>query len=183
MKEIQIISTCSVGASSNSNNGNKFISQNIEMTPWDLQFLLVDTIQKGLLFNKPTPQQQNTLVKSLNSISLVDHLKGTGRFFTTKNPNDETLTSFSIICNNSGDEFTHAIAPYLTVKEILESRYVPPINSSMSHSVGDGTCFWHFFNSWSQISRGFEFRKMVDDEKLFVCMELPNIEGKDFSSQ
>ncbi|KAF3625502.1 hypothetical protein FXO38_29742, partial [Capsicum annuum] len=100
------------------------------MTPWDLQFLLVDTIQKGLLFNKPTPQQQYTLLKSLNSISLVDHLKGTGRFFTTKNPNDETLTSFSIICNNSGDEFTHAIAPYLTVKEILESRYVPFFHST-----------------------------------------------------
>lgn len=177
------------------------------MTPWDLQFLLVGTIQKGLLFiKKPSPQQQDTLVKSLinsDSVSFVDHLKASlsrtldffpplaGRFSATKNPDDNTITSFSITCNNSGAEFTHAIAPELAVKEILESCYVPPIVHSlfplnkirnmecvtkpllgvqvtelvdgyfigctMSHSLGDGTCFWHFFNSWSEITRGFEY--------------------------
>lgn len=188
MEEIQIISTCLVKASSNSNNGNNQIPQNIEMTPWDLQFLLVDTIQKGLLFNKP-----------FNSSSLVEHLKLSlsrtlnffpqlaGRFSTTKH---DTTTSFSITCNNSGAEFTHAIAAGLKVKKIFESRYVPrivhsffPLNKvrnvecvtkpllgvqvtelidgyfigcTMSHSLGDGTCFWHFFNSWAEITRGFE---------------------------
>ncbi|CAN4095581.1 unnamed protein product [Withania somnifera] len=173
------------------------------MTPWDLPFLLTGTIQKGLLFKKPTTEQQNTLVKSLDSLSLVNHLKSSlsrtldffpllaGRFSTTKNPDDDTLTSFSITCNNSGAEFTHAIAPDLTIKEIVESCYVPPIvhylfplnkmrnmecvtkplfgvqvtelvdgyfiGCTMNHSIGDGTCFWHFFNSWSEISRGLEF--------------------------
>ncbi|XP_006342478.1 uncharacterized acetyltransferase At3g50280-like [Solanum tuberosum] len=248
MEEIQIISTCLVRASSNSNNGgNKHISQNIEMTPWDLQFLLVETIQKGLLFKKPTPQQQNNLVKSLNSLSLVDHLKASlartldffpplvGRYSTTKNPNDNTITSFSITCNNSGAEFTHAIAPELTVKEILESCYVPtivhslfPLNKvrnmqcvtkpllgvqvtelvdgyfigcTMSHSLGDGTCFWHFFNSWSEITRGFElisqfpalerwfpqninppiyFPLELVDEKLYECIDMPILKERIF---
>ncbi|KAH0705125.1 hypothetical protein KY290_009820 [Solanum tuberosum] len=247
MEEIQIISTSLVRASSNSNNGNKHISQNIEMTPWDLQFLLVETIQKGLLFKKPTPQQQNNLVKSLNSLSLVDHLKASlsrtldffpplaGRYSTTKNPNDNTITSFSIACNNSGAEFTHAIAPELTVKEILESCYVPtivhsffPLNKvrnvqcvtkpllgvqvtelvdgyfigcTMSHSLGDGTCLWHFLNSWSEITRGFElisrfptferwfpqnvnppiyFPLELDDEKFNECMEMPIVKERVF---
>ncbi|KAG5573678.1 hypothetical protein H5410_063444 [Solanum commersonii] len=247
MEEIQIISTCLVRASSNSNNGNTHISQNIEMTPWDLQFLLVETIQKGLLFKKPIPQPQNNLVKSLNSLSLVDHLKASlsrtldffpplaGRYSTTKNPNDNTITSFSIACNNSGAEFTHAIAPELTVKEILESCYVPtivhslfPLNKvrnvqcvtkpllgvqvtelvdgyfiacTMSHSLGDGTCLWHFLNSWSEITRGFElisrfptferwfpqnvnppiyFPLELDDEKLNECMEMPIVKERVF---
>ncbi|XP_059287051.1 uncharacterized acetyltransferase At3g50280-like [Lycium ferocissimum] len=252
MEEVQIISTCLVGASSNSSNGSKLISQNIEMTPWDLQFLLVDTIQKGLLFKKPTPQQQeknNTnMFKSLTStVSLVDHLKTSlsrtldffpplaGRFSATKNPNDDSITSFSITCDNSGAEFTHAIAQELTVKEILESCYVPtivhslfPLNKvrnmqcvtkpllgvqvtelvdgyfigcTMSHSVGDGTCFWHFFNSWAEISHGFEFISRfpvltrwfpeniktpiqlplkLDDEKLYECMELPPLKERIF---
>ncbi|KAL3351413.1 hypothetical protein AABB24_019815 [Solanum stoloniferum] len=247
MEEIQIISTCLVRASSNSNNGNKHISQNIEMTPWDLQFLLVETIQKGLLFKKSTPQQQNNLVKSLNSLSLVDHLKASlsrtldffpplaGRYSTTKNPNDNTITSFSITCSNSGAEFTHAIAPELTVKEILESCYVPtivhslfPLNKvrnvqcvtkpllgvqvtelvdgyfigcTMSHSLGDGTCLWHFLNSLSEITRGFElisrfptferwfpqnvnppiyFPLELDDEKLNECMEMPIVKERVF---
>ena len=247
MEEIQIISTSLVRASSNSNNATNHIFQNIELTPWDLQFLLVETIQKGLLFNKPTPQQQINLVKSLNSGSLVDHLKDSlsrtldffpplaGRFSTTKNPENNTITSFSITCNNSGAEFTHAVAPELTVKEILESCYVPtivhslfPLNKvrnvqcvtkpllgvqvtelvdgyfigcTMSHSVGDGTCFWHFFNSWSEITRGFElisrfptlerwfpqninppiyFPLELDDEKLYECMEMPILKERIF---
>ncbi|GMI66024.1 hypothetical protein like AT5G67150 [Hibiscus trionum] len=30
------------------------------------------------------------------------------------------------------------------------------IGCSMNHSVVDGTSFWHFFSSWSEISRGFD---------------------------
>ncbi|XP_009625193.1 uncharacterized acetyltransferase At3g50280-like isoform X1 [Nicotiana tomentosiformis] len=250
MEEVQVISTCLVGAasklSSSNNNGNNTTISQIEMTPWDLQFLLVDTIQKGLLFRKPTPQQENTLFKSLSSLSLIDHLKTSlsrtldffpplaGRFSTTKNANDDTI-SFFITCNNAGVEFTHAIAPELTVEEILESCYVPPIVHSlfplnkmrniecvtkpllgiqvtelvngyfigctMSHSVGDGTCFWNFFNSWSEISSGSEFISRLpvlkrwfpenikppihlplnlEDQELYECMELPPLKERIF---
>ncbi|MCD7448230.1 hypothetical protein HAX54_039991 [Datura stramonium] len=237
-QEIQIISTCLVKATSKSID-NKLNSQNIEMTPWDLQFLLVDTIQKGLLFKKPTT--------TFDSTSLIDHLKSSlsrtlhffpplaGRFFATKNPDDNAITSLCITCNNSGAEFTHAVAPKLTAKKILETCYVPtvvhylfPLNNvlnvqcvtkpllgvqvtelldgyfigcTMSHSAGDGSSFWHFFNSWSEITRGFEFISRypilkrwfpeninppiyfplkLDDEKLYECMELPILKERIF---
>ncbi|KAE8695333.1 HXXXD-type acyl-transferase family protein [Hibiscus syriacus] len=45
------------------------------------------------------------------------------------------------------------------------------IGCSINHSVVDGCSFWHFFNSWSEISRGFDYisklpvfnRPVVDD--------------------
>ena len=30
------------------------------------------------------------------------------------------------------------------------------IGCTINHTVADGTSFWHFFNSWSEISRGFD---------------------------
>ncbi|CAN4105205.1 unnamed protein product [Withania somnifera] len=191
MEEIQNISTCLVGASSISNNGNKLISQNIEMTPWGLQFLLVGTIQK-----------EYSLVKSLDSLSLVDHLKASlsrtldffppqARLFsTTKNFDDHTITSFSITCNNSGAErflescYVPTIVHYLlplnklrnmqcVLKPLLGVKVTQLVDGyfigcTMSHSLGDGTCFWHFFNSWSEISCGFEFGSPYPDlEKWF----------------
>ncbi|XP_060182315.1 protein ENHANCED PSEUDOMONAS SUSCEPTIBILITY 1-like [Lycium barbarum] len=232
MEEIQVISTCLVGATSNnesiSDNNTPKVSK-IEMTPWDLQFLLLDTIQKGLLFHKPKE----------NNTSFIDHLKTSlsrtlhffpplaGRFSTVKNDCDDTV-SFFINCNNAGVEFTHAVSPKLTVSTILDSKHVPKIVHSlfpsnntrnfecvtkplfgvqitelvdgyfigctMSHSLGDGTCFWHFLNTWSEISRGYEVisksavleryfpEKMddpihlplkLDDEKLFEKFEVP----------
>ncbi|KAF3663450.1 putative histone-lysine N-methyltransferase EZA1-like [Capsicum annuum] len=204
------------------------------MTPWDLQFLRLDTIQKGLLFHKPKQENTNT-----SKSSLVDRLKESlsrtlhffpplaGRFSTIENTDDDTV-SFFINCNNAGVEFTHASAPKLTVSAILDSTRVPlivhhlfPLNNirniecvtkplfgvqitelvdgffigcTMSHGLGDGTCFWHFFNSWSEISRGCQIISKIpvferyfseemktpihlplklDDEKLFEKFEVP----------
>ncbi|KAF3661277.1 putative histone-lysine N-methyltransferase EZA1-like [Capsicum annuum] len=204
------------------------------MTPWDLQFLRLETIQKGLLFHKPKQENTNT-----SKSSLVDRLKESlsrtlhffpplaGRFSTIENTDDDTV-SFFINCNNAGVEFTHASAPKLTVSAILDSTRVPlivhhlfPLNNirniecvtkplfgvqitelvdgffigcTMSHSLGDGTCFWHFFNSWSEISRGCQIISKIpvferyfseemktpihlplklDDEKLFEKFEVP----------
>ncbi|KAL2522737.1 HXXXD-type acyl-transferase family protein [Forsythia ovata] len=36
----------------------------------------------------------------------------------------------------------------------LEDGYF--IGCSMNHCIADGTSFWHFFNSWSEISQGFD---------------------------
>lgn len=42
----------------------------------------------------------------------------------------------------------------------------------MTYSLGDETCFWHFFNSWFDISRGYEIISIISvlesyfDEKL-----------------
>ncbi|BFG38841.1 hypothetical protein CerSpe_251150 [Prunus speciosa] len=47
------------------------LTQRIELTPWDLQLLLLDHIQKGLLFHKPksSTYEQDPIT------SLTEHLK------------------------------------------------------------------------------------------------------------
>ncbi|KAM3379657.1 hypothetical protein P3S68_012071 [Capsicum galapagoense] len=219
MEEVQIISNCLVGATSNESISPAKDMSKIEMTPWDLQFLLLDTIQKGLLFHKPKEENHNT-PKS----SLIDHLKESlsrtlhffpplaGRFSTIENMDDETV-SFFINCSNGGVEFTHASAPKLTVSAILDSTRVPlivhhlfPLNNirniecvteplfgvqitelvdgffigcTMSHSLGDGDCFWHFFNSWSEISRGCQIISKIPvferhfPEEMKIPIHLP----------
>ncbi|PSR88243.1 Transferase protein [Actinidia chinensis var. chinensis] len=166
----------------------------IELTPWDLRLLLVDQIQKGLFFLKPTPSQEKELLAN----NVVDNLKisfsrvleffppHTGRFGITQN--DDGTSSFFIDCNNAGAQFIHAVVDTLTVNYILEPVNVPrvvhsffPLNGvcnykgisepllavqvtelidgffigcTMNHSVADGSSFWHFFNSWLEISHG-----------------------------
>ncbi|KAM3266729.1 hypothetical protein P3L10_003724 [Capsicum annuum] len=127
MEDIQIISTCLVGATSN----ESFSHKNIEMTPWDLSFLRLGTNQRGLLFHKPR-QENNNIPKS----SLIDHLKESlsrtldffpplaGRLSSVKSTNDDTI-SFFINCNDAGVEFTHASAPKITVSAILDSTWSP----------------------------------------------------------
>ncbi|GLT70677.1 hypothetical protein SLA2020_427390 [Shorea laevis] len=167
-------------------------AQRIELTPWDLQLLLVGPIQKGLLFYKPKPQQVQagpSLIRHLNaSLSCtLDHFPPlAGRFVATEHGDD--TTSFYINCNNVGALFVHAIADGVSISDIIEPLYVPsilhsffPLNGvknidstsepilgvqvtelvdgifigcTMNHTVCDGTSFWHFFNSWAEISRG-----------------------------
>ncbi|XP_059276403.1 uncharacterized acetyltransferase At3g50280-like [Lycium ferocissimum] len=235
MEEVQIISTCLVRSTSNesiSDNNTPKVSK-IDMTPWDLQFLLLNTVQKGLLFYKPKEEKNTLVIKS----SFIDHLKTSlsrtlhffpplaGRFSAVKNADDDTV-SFFINCNNAGVEFTHAVSPKLTVSAIHSSSTLItlfPLNNvlnvecvtkplfgvqvtelvdgyfigcTMNHSLVDGTSFWHFFNSWSEISRGYEviskfpvleryfLDKMevpihlplkLDDEKLFEKVEVPTL--------
>ncbi|KAM3266738.1 hypothetical protein P3L10_003733 [Capsicum annuum] len=131
MEEVQIISTCLVGATSNESFSTPKNISKVEMTPWDLQFLLLDNIQKGLLFYKP--KTENTNNNSLvTKSSLINHIKTSlshtlhffpllsGRFSAVKKTKDNTV-SFFINCNNAGVEFIHANAPSLTVSTILSS--------------------------------------------------------------
>ena len=172
-------------------------TRRIELTPWDLQLLLLGSIKKGLLFLKPTPGPEENGLQTMTAI--VGHLKTSlsrtldffyplaGRLGTTVNEDDDT-TCFFIDCNGAGAQFIHAAAGGVTVADILDPVYVPKIVSSffpldgvqnyhgvtqpllavqvtelvdgicvgctLNHVVGDGKSFWHFFNSWSEISRG-----------------------------
>ena len=67
MTHICFKSSSTIRAAVSPNESNR----RIELTPWDLQMLLVNHIQKGLLFFKPTPSQEEELQGS----SVVDHLK------------------------------------------------------------------------------------------------------------
>ena len=168
----------------------------VELTPWDLQHLLVDYLLGGLLFHKPKPQEEEP------EKALIDHL-GTslsrtldlfaplaGRLDTIEHE-DKTTLLFFIDCNNTGALFVHAVAEKVTISDIIEPVYVPAIFYSffqldevknidctskpllavqitelvdgifivctINHSAVGGDSFWHFFNSWSEISRGSGF--------------------------
>ncbi|KAK4437057.1 putative acetyltransferase [Sesamum alatum] len=186
MANIDVVSSCLVPTAS-----NEISMPRLELTPWDLPFLLLDPIQKGILFYKPKSQDFQTIIHHLKtSLSrTLDFLPPlAGRLGTIEN--DDNTTCFFIDCNNAGVEFTHAIVGAMSVSDILGPTYVPQIVSSLfplngvvncegvskpllavqvtelvdgffigcaaNHAVIDGTSFWHFFNSWSEISRGLE---------------------------
>lgn len=200
MAGIRLISTSTVKAASHK---LEHPTQRIELNPWDLQLLLVDPIQKGLLFHNPkTSQAKESESESESEITLlVHHLRTTlsltldfftplaGRLATIENKDNNTISYF-IDCNNAGAQFVHAVTN-VSVADILEPVYVPlqlvnsffPLNGvrnfegiskpllgvqitelvdgifigcTINHTVVDGTSFWHFFNSWSEISRGFD---------------------------
>ncbi|KAG5532517.1 hypothetical protein RHGRI_026964 [Rhododendron griersonianum] len=194
MAEVRSISTTTVRTASPVGES----VDRIELTPWDLQLLSLGPIQKGLLFLKPTPSQQEQLQRSTTTTTIVDHLKSSfshaldffpplaGRLGITEH--DDSTSSFFIDCNNAGADFIHAVVDNVTVGDVLDPIYVPrivhsffPLNGlpnyegiskpllavqltelvdgffigcTMNHAVVDGSSFWNFINSWSEISRG-----------------------------
>lgn len=69
MSGIRVVFTSTVSAANHKDSSSV---QRVELTPWDLQLLLVDPIQKGLLLHKPktTTTQANEIENSL-----IPHLK------------------------------------------------------------------------------------------------------------
>ncbi|GFP87482.1 uncharacterized acetyltransferase at3g50280 [Phtheirospermum japonicum] len=106
----------------------------MDLTPWDLQLLLLGPIQKGILFHKPELE---------NTTNIIDHLKNSfsrtldffpplaGRIGTVSNNNDDKTTFYFVDCNNAGAEFTHASASTVSVSDISEAKYIPEIVSSL----------------------------------------------------
>ncbi|KAK6930442.1 hypothetical protein RJ641_004536 [Dillenia turbinata] len=113
-EDIYIISTSTVYPATYKDSTQ---AQRIDLTPWDLQLLPVDYIQKGLLFLKPAPD-------TLKDYSPIHHLETSlsraldaffplaGRLSVVQN-NDNTVTYF-INCNNTGAQLIHAIAANIT---------------------------------------------------------------------
>ncbi|KAJ7951032.1 HXXXD-type acyl-transferase family protein [Quillaja saponaria] len=126
MTDIQVVSThcvCHIEGVCQSHKDR------IELTPWELQFLLIHPIQKGLLFHKPPPSSM--------IVNVIEHLKQSlsstlnifyplaGRF--VKVQNEDNTTHFFVNCTNAGVEFVHAVADGVTVSDILDPIYVPEI--------------------------------------------------------
>lgn len=55
------------------------------------------------------------------------------------------------------------------VNELVDGYF---IGCTMNHSVVDGSSFWHFLNSWSEISRGFETISRLPVYKRFFPSEI-----------
>ncbi|GLU04238.1 hypothetical protein SLE2022_213970 [Rubroshorea leprosula] len=107
------------------------------LSPWDLAMFSVHHIQKGLLFTKPPPadEQENFMgglldrLKSSLSLTLVHFYPLSGRLSTRKEENPPTYLVF-VDCNNSpGAKFIHA-ALDMTISDILSPTYVPVVVQS-----------------------------------------------------
>ncbi|KAK6930441.1 hypothetical protein RJ641_004535 [Dillenia turbinata] len=104
--------------------------QRIDLTPWDLQLLPANYIQKGLLFLKLTANtlKDHSLIRHLEtslSRSLDTFFPLAGSLSILQN-NDNTVTYF-LSCNNTGAQLIHAEAKNVTVDNILKPYNVPAI--------------------------------------------------------
>ncbi|KAF7034316.1 hypothetical protein CFC21_045349 [Triticum aestivum] len=167
----------------------------IDLTPWDLRMITVEYTQTGVLLPKPPATGEHghhaPVVERLTS----SFARALGRFYPYAGrlvvaPGGEGGSiSVSLRCSMEGAEFVHAVAPGVTVADVVAPLYTPvavrsffPLDGlfgvdtvagshpvltaqvtelddgvfvamSLNHVVGDGTAFWHFFNTWSEISR------------------------------
>ncbi|KAF1872422.1 hypothetical protein Lal_00016720 [Lupinus albus] len=139
MEATRVISTTTMKAPSHNNNTKT--THKIHLNPWDLNFLTLETIQKGLLFHNPhnIEEQQdisiqiqhlkNTLSSTLSFFPL---LSGRLDIILNEHEDNKNATSY-ILCNNS-----------------------------------DGKSFWHFINSWAEISRGnHKISKLPSFQRFF----------------
>ncbi|KAF8675191.1 hypothetical protein HU200_047856 [Digitaria exilis] len=167
------------------------------LTPWDLQYISVDYIQKGVLL--PKPPTAGVVVADELASSFARALERfyplAGCFAVTKIIGGDGITrlAVSLCCSDDdevGAEFIHAVAPEVSASDITSPVYSPPelrsffpmngllcgdamldprrpvlaaqvtelvdavfVAVALNHAAADGTTFWHFFNTWSEINR------------------------------
>lgn len=123
MEAVRVISSATIKAPSHSIANTP---QKIDLTPRDLQFLTVESIQKGHLFHKEkhSPDQIQHLQHSLSfTLAFFPPLAGQLAILQY----DDNTVSSHIVCDNTGALFVHADAPNTIVSDILQPKYVPPI--------------------------------------------------------
>ncbi|KAK4264511.1 hypothetical protein QN277_025674 [Acacia crassicarpa] len=89
--------------------------QKIELSPWDLEALLLDLPQVGFLYNNPK-ENKDTVIQHLKASlsSTLDFFPQlAGRLIVVEH--DDDTSSVFIHCNNSGALFIHAVAEGLTI--------------------------------------------------------------------
>ncbi|PWA82848.1 transferase, Chloramphenicol acetyltransferase-like domain protein [Artemisia annua] len=171
--------------------------QPIYFSPFELLFLNANYSQKGLLFAKPTPTENQDFSIS----TFLDDLRGSlsatldhfyplaARLATRKQENPPSYVVYIDPENCQGVKFVHATVD-ATVEDIIASKDVHIlvhsffdlnnainhdghtlpllsiqvteltdgifIGGSVNHLLADGTSFWHFMATWSEIFRSNE---------------------------
>ncbi|KAK1275331.1 hypothetical protein QJS04_geneDACA001578 [Acorus gramineus] len=98
-----------------------------DLSEWDLAMLSAHYIQKGLLFHRPplpVPAIADALQTSL-SVALRHFPPLAGRLVTEKPDEDDDRVLIYIDCNDTGAEFTRAVADGASVADVLTPRDVP----------------------------------------------------------
>ncbi|WCJ18109.1 HXXXD-type acyl-transferase family protein [Euphorbia peplus] len=151
MAEVQILCTTLVEAPPS----EEAIQKKIELTSNDLKLLLLTSIQKGRLSS--TQHQDNT-------ISFFIDCNNAGAQFV--HAVSENVTISDILEPIFVPSIVHSLFPLTEVinyagvsnpllgVQITELSDGIFIGCTMNHVVADGSTFWNFMNSWSEISRG-----------------------------
>ncbi|KAL4281747.1 hypothetical protein GQ457_03G041090 [Hibiscus cannabinus] len=173
MTGIRLISTGIVQAAN-----PKSQAPHINLTPWDLQFLLADYIQRGLLFHIPGFNHEYETfvvhgVKSSLSKALDHFFPLTGRLAAIKH--DDGTTSFSVVCNSAGALFVHAAVDEVTTRDIIEPVYVPSIVDSFFplHGVRN-------YEGTVKPLLAVQVTKLVDGVFISVSVNHSVIDGESF---
>ncbi|CAN6449571.1 unnamed protein product [Victoria cruziana] len=174
-----------------------------ELTAWDVAMLSAQYIQKGLLFPKPAAPFDATVRRLRASLShcLLHFPFLSGRFAT--DPHTTTYVDCNdagaqfVVAKADGlhvsDLLNAADVPavvrsfFLMDGAINYDGYSLPlvavqvteledgvfIGCSFNHAMGDGESFWHFFNSWSELSAGHQtISRLPSAEKPRIHREL-----------
>ncbi|KAJ6987228.1 hypothetical protein NC653_020459 [Populus alba x Populus x berolinensis] len=133
---VTIVSQCNVFPD------QKSTLEDLKLSVSDLPMLSCQYIQKGGLFTRPPTLSVDSLISHLkqslfsNSLSLPSTCRG---FFAF-----ESTVSYQ-------GHYKPILAVQVT--ELADGVF---IGCSMNHSVTDGTSFWTFFNTFSEVSRGIK---------------------------
>uniref|UniRef100_A0A7N0V769 HXXXD-type acyl-transferase family protein n=1 Tax=Kalanchoe fedtschenkoi TaxID=63787 RepID=A0A7N0V769_KALFE len=104
------------------------VPRRIDLTPWDLQFLLTGPIPRGLVFSSNlAPSVVHRLQESLSQ-TLDFFYPLAGRLASIQDSSGDS-TLFYVECNNAGVEFTHAVADGVTVADLLQPKYDQAVKS------------------------------------------------------
>lgn len=95
--------------------------QRIDFTPWDLQFLLLGSIQKGILYSHSMPDHVHLLKTSLSRT--LDYFYPLAGRLCYDEDVEKNAKLYYIECNNGGVEFVQAVSEDINVADILKAEY------------------------------------------------------------
>ncbi|KAI3975598.1 hypothetical protein MKX01_017511 [Papaver californicum] len=141
----------------------------IDLNPWDLLFLRNTYMQKGLLFTK----QHEEGINDGSMDDMISHLKasfnseGVEFVHATADISVEDVVSPTYVPQslidllfilNGVPNYEGQSHPLLSVQVTELHDGAIFVGCSANHSICDGTSFWHFINSWSDIARSSDSR-------------------------
>ncbi|KAI9077608.1 hypothetical protein K1719_040445 [Acacia pycnantha] len=157
MEAVKVISITTIRARSCLKNGDS--PDQIDLNPFDLQYLLLGYGQKGLLFHKPSSSSSSS---SIHKETVIEHLKNSlssaldfflplaGRLVVVPCGGGDDAYSVFITCNIKCFEGTRVPLMVVQVTELLDGIFMACL---MNHCIAEVKPYWNFLNAWAQISR------------------------------
>ncbi|KAL1196778.1 putative acetyltransferase [Cardamine amara subsp. amara] len=163
------------------------------ITPFENMMLSVHYIQKGLLFLKPSFSESDDAIKPREFMeTLLQKLKdslattlsppGAGFIYSQSDLSVSDIVGSKYVPLVVQSFFDHHKALNLDgytmslvsvkVTELVDGVF---IGLSMNHSIGDGSSFWQFFNSLSDIFNSSQEETIDNNNNSLFCLKNPPI--------